>query len=64
MKLILAAALCTTAIFGEISTASAQYYYYGSPAGIYNGSPPPQLGPPGPYYYYGSPAGIYHAQPQ
>ena len=62
MKLILAIALCTAAIIGQISTASAQYYY-GSPAGIYNGSPQP-LGPPGPYYYYGSPAGIYNGSPQ
>ena len=62
MKLILATALCTSAaIIGQISTASAQYYY-GSPAAIYHGSPQP-LGPPGPYYYYGSPAGIYYAQP-
>jgi len=61
MKLILATALCTAAIIGQISTASAQYYY-GSPAAIYHGSPQPQ-GPSGPYYYYGSPAGIYYAQP-
>ena len=64
MRFILAAALCTAAIIGQISAASAQSYYYGSPAGIYYGSPPPQLGPPGPYYYYGSPAGIYYAQPR
>jgi hypothetical protein len=69
MKVILAAILCTAAITGQISPASAQlgppgpYYYYGSPAGIYHGSPQP-LGPPGPYYYYGSPAGIYHGSPQ
>ena len=66
MKLIFAAVLCTTAIIGQISTASAQYYY-GSPAGIYQGSTPAQMGPPGPYYYFGSPAGIYSpppAQPQ
>jgi hypothetical protein len=62
MKLILATALCMAAIIGQISTASAQYYY-GSPAGIYHGSPEPQ-GPSGPYYYYGSPAGIYNGSPQ
>ena len=47
MKLIVAAVLCTAAVIGQISTASAQYYrpftsyqyfrpltyYYGSPAG-------------------------------
>ena len=66
MKLIVAAVLCTAAIIGQISIASAQYYY-GSPAGIYQGSTPAQMGPPGPYYYFGSPAGIYSpppAQPQ
>jgi hypothetical protein len=34
MKAILAAVLCSAAIIGQVSTASA-YYYYGSPAGIY-----------------------------
>ena len=66
MKPIVAAVLCTAAIIGQISTASARYYY-GSPAGIYQGSTPAQMGPPGPYYYFGSPAGIYSpppAQPQ
>ena len=63
MKFMLTAALCAAAIIGQISTASAQYYYYGSPAGIYQGSPQPQ-GPPGPYYYYGSAAGIYQGSPQ
>jgi hypothetical protein len=40
MKLIVSAVLCTAAVNGQISTASAQYYgppggyhYYGSPAG-------------------------------
>jgi len=68
MKLIVGAVLCSAAIIGQIGTASAQYYY-GSPAGIYQGSTPAQMGPPGPYYYYAftSPAGIYSpppAQPQ
>ena len=35
MKTILAAFICTAAIIGQIGTASAQYYYYGSPAGIF-----------------------------
>jgi hypothetical protein len=45
MKVILAAVLCTAAITGQISPASAQlgppgpYYYYGSPAGIYYAQP-------------------------
>jgi hypothetical protein len=42
MKLIVAAVLCTAATIGQISPASAQYYY----------------GPPGNYHYYGSPAAI------
>ena len=56
MKAIFAAFLCTAAISGQISTASAQYdprsgYYYSEPGG---------------YYYYGSPApGIFsRTQPQ
>ena len=55
MKAIFAAFLCTAAITGPISPASAQYY---PPGGYY------YYEPPGGYYYYGSPAGIYHAQPQ
>ena len=55
MKIILATFFFTTAIIGQISTASAQSY--GPPAGYY-------YEPPGGYYYYGSPAGIYRAQPQ
>ena len=55
MKAIFAAALCTAAVLGQISTASAQSY--GTPGGYY-------YEPPGGYYYYGSPAGIYYAQPQ
>jgi len=54
MKLVVAAVLCTAAVIGQISTASAQYYprtgYY-----YYN--------PPGGYYYWGSPAGFYSGQP-
>jgi len=56
MKLVVGAVLCTAAVVGQISTASAQYY--GQPGGYY------YYEPPGGYYYYGSPAGIYHAQPQ
>ena len=55
MKLVVGAVLCTAAVIGQISTASAQYY--GQPGGYY-------YEPPGGYYYYGSPAGIYHAQLQ
>jgi hypothetical protein len=46
MKLVVGAILCTAAVIGQISTASAQhygqpggYYYYGSPAGIYYAQP-------------------------
>jgi len=51
MKLIVAAVLCTAAVFGQIGAASAQshptgsYYYYN---------------PPGGYYYWGSPSGLYN----
>jgi hypothetical protein len=51
MKLIVAAVLCTAAVIGQISTASAQYYgppggyyYYGSPAGICCALTPQDLG--------------------
>ena len=56
MKLVVGAVLCTAAVIGQISTASAQHY--GQPGGHY------YYEPPGGYYYYGSPAGIYYAQPQ
>ena len=49
MKVICAVFLCATAITGQISTVSAQYY---RPGGYY------YYEPPGGYYYYGSPAGI------
>jgi hypothetical protein len=55
MKLIVAAALCTAAVIGQISTASAQYY---SPPGAY-------YYPPRNYYYYGSAGDFYYIlQPQ
>jgi len=51
MNTILPAVLCTAAIIGQISTASAQYYgppggyyYYGSPAGICCALQPLDLG--------------------
>jgi hypothetical protein len=51
MKLIVAAVLCTAALNGQVSTASAQYYgplggyyYYGSPAGMCCALAPPDLG--------------------
>jgi hypothetical protein len=49
MKLIVAAVLCTAAVIGQISTASAQYYgpgyyNYGSPEGFYNRLLPLDLG--------------------
>jgi hypothetical protein len=51
MKLVVAAVLCTAAVIGQISTASAQYYgplggyyYYGSPAGICCALTPLDLG--------------------
>jgi hypothetical protein len=51
MKLVVSAVLCTAAIVGQISTASAQYYgppggyyYYGSPAGICCALEPLDLG--------------------
>ena len=56
MKLVVGAVLCTAAVVGQISTASAQHY--GQPGGHY------YYEPPGGYYYYGSLAGIYYAQPQ
>jgi hypothetical protein len=58
MKTILATFVCTAAIIGQISTTSAQYYYYGSPAGIYRPPPAQPQQVPGWDYYYGSPAGI------
>jgi hypothetical protein len=50
MKLIVAAVLCTAAVIGQVSTASAQYYplggyyEYGSPEGFYNRLRPQDLG--------------------
>jgi hypothetical protein len=50
MKVIVAAVLCTAAVIGQVSTASAQYYLS---SGYY-------YYPLGGYYEYGSPEGFYN----
>jgi hypothetical protein len=65
MKIILAAALCTAAMIGQISTASAQYYrgygpppggYYGGGGGYYDPTPGGYLGPRHQPMGYGEPS--------
>jgi hypothetical protein len=50
MKLILTIALCSAALIGDISTASAQYYGRGYGRGYYEG--PPATAPTAPPEYY------------